>query len=718
LARLVCGRCGQYTEENSSYCVRDRWALLTDLPGTGSFSASLIEFEIPPGSGGFLARRRQENYRDLVERTYRANLDRRLEALEKRLETEEHNPEILRAMGLMSILEGHNERANVLLERAYKLDPNDFEITVNYAIVLAKRGQMQPAITLLIDAQKKWPKIPIVHYNLAIVALQARRPSVVHDAVSKLEGLWGENPAIAQDFHDAAVTARGMALLLEGKNHEAKAELEAAARHVVRHIAGRVERLGADDDADALEVTYTKEGEDTQLAGKTAEADGLNNLAMAEAALGNLDVAVKRLRAALALEPGHPQVLNNLGVLAYRQGRLNVAFKYLDLARQVEETLELPQSTTFNHLGVVLAALGKLDDAMEQFQSAGAGEHAEFEVYYNLGRAFIEHGKPDRGVEFLRHAFAQEPNNADVHTVLGAAYLFRGKPSHYPEALKHLKRALQVDPHHRTAAVNLALALMEIRNLDTADKIMSQARALFRDEPGVPFIQGLLILEQQHGTDENHWATAAQAFDASMAIRSELTTALYNSALCQFLMGFRDTSSKLLEICTQRDPSIGPAYYMIGFGHAVAKRNDEALRAWQIAVQYEPDNAELHANIAALLYRKADYAGAARYYQNAHFSPRSRPSWRPSVSPSRSRSSTARPSTLWSNRWPSIRVLRSRTPILAWRTICSNRWSGPWNTGASCPAWTPVTPRAAKRSKSAPSTTPSCNSAPSIGVPA
>jgi Flp pilus assembly protein TadD len=117
------------------------------------------------------------------------------------------------------------------------------------------------------------------------------------------------------------------------------------------------------------------------------------------------------------------------------------------------------------------------------------------EVYYNLGRAFIEHAKPDLGVQYLRQSFTLEPNNADVHVVLGAAYLLRGRVQLYAEALKHLKRALQLDPHHRTAATNLALALVEIRNLDAAQKLLVQELKLFPTDAEAQYLAGLIILE-------------------------------------------------------------------------------------------------------------------------------------------------------------------------------------------------------------------------------
>lgn len=602
MARLVCGRCGQQTASNSTYCAHDQWALLDNLLDETAPGGSLIDFQ-PPHGAGFIARRAQEGMRDKIRRSYLSNVEKRLESLEKWLEEEPENAEVHRAMGLLAMLEGQYERANAFYERAHALDPQNLETHINYAIILARRGQLQPALDLLFQARQKWLSTPLILFNLALVALQARRPSEVHHAVDALEKMWREDPALAPEFHDESITARGLAFLLEGKPREALVQLEAAASH----------RVQVDSDSS------TPRAEETRLDG-VASADALNNLALAEAQMGEIDRAVARFKAALRLEPGHPQVLANLGVLAYRQGRLEVALKYLGAARQIEEILELPDVTTLNHLGVVTSALGHLSEGLELFQRAGSGEHAEFEVYYNLGRAYIEHAKPDLGIKALRHSFALDPNNADVHTVLGASYLLRGRAQFYAEALKHLKRALQLDAHHRTAATNLALALIEIRNLEAAKKMLNQVLRLFPGDAPAQFLSGVLTLETASGkrTAESIWVGATQNFDGAFAARPEITSALYNSALCQFMMGFRDTAAKLLESATQRDPSLGPAYFLIGLGHAIAKRDVEALKAWQTATQFEPSNSNLHANMAALFYRKGDFEAASRSYLRAH----------------------------------------------------------------------------------------------------
>jgi tetratricopeptide (TPR) repeat protein len=593
--------------------------------------------DAPRGGAGILARRKQDSYRSKLEKNLRAQLDPRIEQLEKN----SHDFEGQRALGVMALIEGHFERANAHLQRAYELNANDYETAVNYGIVLAQRGQLQPSIDVFNKARAKWPDKPLLLFNFALVALQARRANEVLSAIDELEKLWYENTEIAREYHDEAQSIRGLALLELNRPADAKQALEAAASHTVTYHrtgphgtadeneaapAPPVEQKPLDpDDPDMIKVfnrpeMFGDEDQDveqisTQLEGKAADADLLNNLAMAEAALGDSDAAIARLYAALRLDPAHTRVLNNLGVLAYEQGQLQTALKFLENARQIEEYMERPDPITMNHLGVVLSALGRLDESLQRFQRAGSHERAEFEVFYNLGRAYIEHGKPEAGVEHLRHAFQVNPNSSDVHVVLGAAYLLRGKKELYPEAIKHLRRAIQLNPMNRVAFADLVLALIETDNSDAAVKVIQQALKIDPKSAEVLFLLALLIMERG---DAPHWTQAAAQFGAALDSRPDLVAALYDMALCQYLIGFRDTAAQQLQIVTDRDPSFAPAYFLIGIGHAVAKRFNEALVAWLNALKHEPNNADLHCNIAFIFYQREKYDEAIKHLMTAH----------------------------------------------------------------------------------------------------
>lgn len=697
MSSLVCGRCGQLTAPNSTYCPRCRWTLFVDVPeGSTRIGASIAALEAPRGVGGMLARRRLERNRAQLERDIRSLVDRRIEALEEQLKDDAGNRDGQRALGAWSMLENNWQRANAHLSRAHEIDPRDFETHINLAIVCAQRGQLQPALTLLQEARALWPGTPIVLLNLALVALQARRAPLVIEACDELEALWEENPDIATDFHDDTLTARGLALLLLGRASEARAALEAAARHTtdlpptpqpppvdahgdypVEALPGNVERheigsfhesLAAESESNAsvevnaspmsthaatsdndsrrqerrvasadeswphlerrqeqrrgifsrqdAEAARDDESDDVlALSGNRADADLLNNLALAEAEQGDLERAIARLAAAMRLEPGNARVYANLGVLAYQQNNLPGAFRYLDLARQIEDFMEQPEAMTHNHLGVVLSAMGKLEESWEEFGRAGGHERAEFEVWYNVGRANIEAGRADKGVEFLKRAFQFNPQHADVHAVLGAAYLLRGGERMLGEALNSLKRALQFSPRHRAALCDLTMTLIEMENFQGAAMVAGQALKIFPRNGEVMFLRSLLTLDED---DENHLARAATQFNTALGERSDLVVCLYNTALCQYVIGLRDAAAQQFEGVTRRDMAFAPAYFMMGAGHAVANRYPEALAAWQKASHYEPGNPDLQANMGYIYYQRGDWPNAIACYLHAH----------------------------------------------------------------------------------------------------
>lgn len=634
MSRLICGRCGNVTALNSTYCPRCRWALYSDAPEYAPDSAGIEEVEIPRGVGGFFERRRKEGQRSHLEKQLRALIDPRLQALEKRVENEPDSFEAQRALGVLSLLERNWERAHAHLSAAHNINPHDCQTHINWAIVLAQRGQLQPALELLDKARKQWAASPFVLFNQAIIALQARRYPLVLDAVAQLEHMWRENAAVAQNYHDEALALRGLALFYTGKLQEAHASLEAAASHIMTNAPEAAANVAPEPTPD--EATFEtgepqtdqspdKAGEfETEdgpapagqlIEGKMVDADALCNLAIVEAEMGETTRAVARLSAALRMQPGHSRVLNNLGVLAYERGRYTHAVHYLEMAAKIEEHMGHHEPAINNHLGVALSSQGHLDAGLERMQSAGGHERAEFEVFYNLGRAYIERGVPDRGVDYLKQAFHANPNNADVHVVLAAAYLLRGKNQFYPEARKHLQRALQINTTHREAYADLTLLFMEAGDREGALKTLRQALKTHPNSAESMFMLGLMTME---GSNEHAFAQAATFFENVVKVRPDLIASLFNSALCQYLLGFRDPSAKILERITAHDPSIAPAYYLIGMGHAAAGRLQEALWAWQTALRFEPDNFELHANIAYIHFQRGDYAGAAKHYLQAH----------------------------------------------------------------------------------------------------
>lgn len=651
MSGLICGRCGQRTAPDSSYCPRCRWALVganaslfavthladkglggvvLDLVGDAvrSVERSVVIPEAPSGAGGVMARRRVEKQRAHLERDIQAIVEPRVEALEEKLIDKPGDAAILSELGTLNLLQENYERSIAYLQRAHELNPADLDTTINLGIALAHRGNVQPAFTLYSALRDQNPNEPRVLFNLALIALQARRADEAINATNQLEKLWQQTPSLLSAYHNDTLTTRGLAFLVQGKADEARQTLQTAARsgHFPSAAASngtsstRSDNSGLLSEEETLAADFHIESDGVEFKDVAADsgqsADYLNNLAIAEAGVGAYDKAQSHLSEAVRIEPGNARVDSNLGILAYQRGEVDFAYKMLDLARQIEQASHT-EATTHNHLGVVLSTMGRADDAWREFGLASGHERADFEVWYNLGRAYIESGKPDRAMSFLRRAFAVDPNNPDLHCTLGTGYLLRGNKDAklLDEALKHYKRALQIDARHFPSLIGMAMTCAQMNNAPGALVVLAQTQKLFPQRIEVLFLRAFYSLTLD--TDNDRVPRAGTQFNAVYAAQPDLLAADYNAAVCQYLLGMQESAMRVLEKVVQRDPSFVPAYYLIGVGHAVAKHYDQALAAWKTAATLDPENADIHAGIGFASYQNGLWADAYTAFERA-----------------------------------------------------------------------------------------------------
>ena len=182
-----------------------------------------------------------------------------------------------------------------------------------------------------------------------------------------------------------------------------------------------------------------------------ARAFFLQGVAAYEA--GRLPEAERQFAAALALAPGRPSVLSNLGAVRLKLGRTQEA---LPLLRQALAQ-EPGNAETLGHCGTALAELGQTAQALACFDRALAADARSPAVWILRGNALKELGRAPEAAQSFREALAR---GGDAELL---AYYLAGleagaapphPPSHYVEALfdgyaaqfdEHLVRTLRYD---------------------------------------------------------------------------------------------------------------------------------------------------------------------------------------------------------------------------------------------------------------------------------
>ncbi len=167
-----------------------------------------------------------------------------------------------------------------------------------------------------------------------------------------------------------------------------------------------------------------------------------------------------------------------------------------------------------SNLGVLLASVGRNEEALAHYRKAMDAEPDYPDSYTNLGIALARAGKLDEALPYLQKAAQLTPWDAKAHSNLGAALAESGRSA---DAIAECRKALQISPNDAEAHANLAIALDKGGHSDEAIAQFTQAVAANPDSPELRFYLGrLLATNGRFGEALPHLEKAAAAGDPSV----------------------------------------------------------------------------------------------------------------------------------------------------------------------------------------------------------
>lgn len=126
-------------------------------------------------------------------------------------------------------------------------------------------------------------------------------------------------------------------------------------------------------------------------------------------------------------------------------------------------------------LGNAYFKMGKLDEAIEQYNVALRIQPTFTRAIGNLGNAYNKKGELDKAVEQYRLAIRQNPKDANFHNNLGIAYAKSGKLS---DALSEFQTAVGINPYYSDGYNNLGLAYIKMGMREKAEEAFKKAVSL------------------------------------------------------------------------------------------------------------------------------------------------------------------------------------------------------------------------------------------------
>jgi tetratricopeptide (TPR) repeat protein len=164
----------------------------------------------------------------------------------------------------------------------------------------------------------------------------------------------------------------------------------------------------------------------------------------------------------------NPLIHGNLGVVLAAQGKLDQAVAHYAEALR----LKPDYAGVHNDLGLALAAQGKLEQAMAHYAEALRLKPDYAEAHNNLGQALAAQGKWDQAVAHYAEALRLRPDYAEAHNSLGLALAAQGK---LDQAVAHYAEAQRLKPGLADIPNNLGVALAQQGKLDGAITMFQKA---------------------------------------------------------------------------------------------------------------------------------------------------------------------------------------------------------------------------------------------------
>jgi Flp pilus assembly protein TadD len=173
----------------------------------------------------------------------------------------------------------------------------------------------------------------------------------------------------------------------------------------------------------------------------------LNNLGFVWQELGDAGKAVACFQQALARKPGDVATLNNLG------NALIVSGHAAEGIAQLESVLaRAPDSAgTRGNLANALAQCGRLPEAAVNFEALLKMQPDDVEARNSYGNVLLALGRDPDAISQFGAAVRLQPDNADLHNRLGIAL---GRNRRLREALAEFQEALRLNPAHQSARQN------------------------------------------------------------------------------------------------------------------------------------------------------------------------------------------------------------------------------------------------------------------------
>ena len=293
-----------------------------------------------------------------------------------------------------------------------------------------------------------------------------------------------------------------------------------------------------------------------------------------------------------ALASGTGAVLLAAMALGWLTFHRNQAYR-TELSIWQETLAQRPhQSQAYQKVGVSLARLGRLDEAINYYQQAIHLNPNDAAAYNNLGNAMADAGRLPDAIEYYSQAIKSKPRYPEAHNNLGLALARSGRLA---EAIEHYEQALKLNPDSAAAHNNLGSALTRTGRLTEAIAQYEEAIRILPD----------------YAESHNNLANALHAagrlpeailqYEEAFRIKPDYAEAHSNQGNALLALGRLPEAIRQYELALHLKADFPEAQYNLTLALAQAGKIGEAIRHGAEAVRLAPNQPQYMPFVAWLM---------------------------------------------------------------------------------------------------------------------
>ncbi|MBP2230510.1 tetratricopeptide (TPR) repeat protein [Azospirillum agricola] len=292
---------------------------------------------------------------------------------------------------------------------------------------------------------------------------------------------------------------------------------------------------------------------------------------------GRLDKAIALYEQLLAQNSSHADLLHLSGLAAHQAGNSRLGLKRIRAAVAVQPNFPI----ALNSLGTLLADLGRNAEAATVLGAAIACDRGYAQAHGNVGTVLQALGRLAEAEAAYRRALECDPDNAPARINLGVLLRQTGRSA---EAAHHLHDVVKANPHHPGVWRHLALCLSDLRHPDT-EACLRRALADTPDDADLSRELALLLIGQSRCVEAEAMLEAAvAAAPADGLLRFALGSAMQGQGrLEEAVTRYREALA--------RDPGLAGACNNLGVALLDLGRHAPALAVLRLALALQPDDA-------------------------------------------------------------------------------------------------------------------------------